>query len=146
MTRYALDTNVYLRAARDVEAGAAFEAFADRAFRRCDFLAPVWLELQAGVRDEEDQAVVDDLVGAFADAGRLYAPSAAGWREAGRVLQVLATREGVELERAPASLHEDALVAVTAREHDCTLVTENVSDFARIRRHLRGFRFTTPYP
>ncbi len=146
MIRYALDTNVFLRAARDAVAGAAFEAFADRAFDRCDFLAPVWLELQAGVRDEEDQAVVDDLVGPFADAARLYAPTAAGWRAAGGVLQALAAHEGLELDRAPASLHHDALIAVTARERGCTLITENVGDFARIRRHLRGFRFTTPYP
>jgi hypothetical protein len=40
----------------------------------------------------------------------------------------------------------DVLLAVTCREHDLLLVTWNGRDFARIQRHLRGFRYIEPPP
>ncbi len=143
MTRYALDTNIYLRAARTSAARGALRRLPDATFRRTVFLATVWEELQAGTRSPAEQERLDDLVHPYLAAGRMLIPSARSFQQAGRVLMHLSDRERLQLAGMRASLLNDVLIAVTAREHDAVLVTENVADFQRIARHLRGLRHTT---
>jgi predicted nucleic acid-binding protein len=142
MTRWVLDTNIYVRASRDREARAALDAFHDRRFAETDFAATVWLELQIGARSRDEQAALDELVGMF----DMLVPSATAFQQAGRVLAALATVEGIDPATVRPSFHHDVLLACTVREHRRALITHNSGDFARIRRHLRGFRFTEPFP
>lgn len=146
MTRYILDSNVYIRASRDRDARRAFDAFLDTSFHHTDFAATVWMELQAGARSPRDRADVDLLVSPYLDADRMLGPSPVALQQAGRVLAALARTEGLDLSGVRPAFHHDVLLAVTAREHRRTLVTANARDFMRIKRHLSGFRFVAPYP
>lgn len=143
---FALDTNVYIRASRNRDALDAFTDFVHAAERRTRFLAPVWLELQAGIRDNDEQEVLDALVDPYVRSDRMVAPSHRAFQQAGRVLQDLAATERTVLADTPRGLYVDILIAVTAREVDATLITENARDFARIQRHLRRFRYLERYP
>jgi predicted nucleic acid-binding protein len=142
MTRWVLDTNVYVRASREREARAALDDFHNRRFVQTDFAATVWLELQIGARSGDEQADLDQLVGVF----EMLVPSGRAFQQGGRVLAALATVEGIDPATARPSFHHDVLLACTVREHRRTLITYNTGDFARIRRHLRGFRFAAPFP
>lgn len=146
MTRYLLDTNIYIRASRDRGARDAFDAFLDVHFDRTDFAATVWMELQAGAWAPEEQADLDELVAPYLEADRMLAPSPVALQQAGRVLAALSRTEGLELDAVRPAFHHDVLLAVTAREHQRVLVTANAGDFTRIKRHLAGFRFVPPYP
>jgi predicted nucleic acid-binding protein len=140
------DTNVLLRVLRDAPAAAAFQGFVRRRARWLAMAAPVEMELRAGARTPAASAVTDQLMRAVARDDRRFVPSAQAYGEAGRVLAALGGREGLDVSRARGSFTADVLIAVTCREHDAILVTENAADFARIQRHLRGFRYTTAWP
>lgn len=146
MTRWVLDTNVFVRAWRDRPARRALDAFLDLKLGRLDFAATVWLELQTGVRSREAQLEVDLLLAPFQRRNAVLVPSADAYQQAGRVITDLVTREGLDFATMKPAFHHDVILAVTVREHQRVLVTHNVDDFARIRRHLRGFRFVTPFP
>jgi len=146
MTRWVLDTNVFVRAWRNRQARLALDAFLDGRLGRLDFAATVWLELQTGVRSRESQSDVDRLLAPFRRRNAVLAPSADAFQQAGRILADLVTREGLDFTAMRPALHHDAILAATVREHRRVLVTHNAQDFARIQRHLRGFRFVTPYP
>ena len=103
-------------------------------------------ELLAGIRTMAEVRLLEkQLVTRFARRGRLVAPSADGWLESGRVLRSLVQAEGLELATVSKAFGNDVLLAVTCREHGVCLVTENLRDFTRIRRHLR-FEFVGPWP
>lgn len=142
MRRWVLDTNVYVRASHDREARRALDAFLDRHFARLDFAATVWLELQAGARGRAEPADLDALVRPF----NVLTPSARAFQQAGLVLAALRRREGLDPAVVRPSFHHDVLLACTLREHGRTLITHHTDDFTRIQRHLRGFRFTRPFP
>ncbi len=140
------DTNVLLRVLRDAPAAAAFHGFVRRRARWLALAAPVEMELRAGARTAAAGIVTEQLMRAVARDDRRFVPSALAYNEAGRVLAALGGREGVDVGGARGSLTTDVLIAVTCREHDALLVTENAADFARIERHVRGFRYTTSWP
>lgn len=141
---FALDTNVYIRALR--EPGGA--AFVPRVIRRSGLwlrlAAPVATELRAGARTDPQREALERHLGEFERAGRVHHPSWSAWHEAGRVLAELAVRERWGAQPAAPSFVMDVLLAVTCREHDLLLLTWNARDFARIQRHLRGFRYMEP--
>lgn len=144
--RYAVDSNLFIRAYRTEADRAALEAFLQAFAPFCYLPAVVAQELLAGVRTAaEERALHRHLIGRFERRGRLLAPSAASWLESGRLLRSLVQAESLELSRLTKAFGNDVLLAVTCREHGVCLVTENVRDFARLRRHLK-FDFTAPWP
>lgn len=144
--RYAVDTNLFIRGYRTDVDREALEAFLQAFAPFCVLPAIVAQELLAGVRSLAEARMLDkQLLSQFARRGRLLAPSAEGWLESGRVLRELVQAEGLELAKVSKAFGNDVLLAVTCREHGVCLVTENVRDFTRIRRHLR-FEFVAPWP
>ncbi len=144
--RYAVDTNLFIRAYREADDRAALERFLQAFAPFCYLPAIVAQELLAGVRTvAEERAVQRHLVDLFAQRGRVIAPSVNAWLESGRVLRALAQADGLELRRMTKAFGNDVLLAVTCREHGVCLVTENRRDFTRIRRHLR-FEHVEPWP
>ncbi|MHB1327176.1 MAG: type II toxin-antitoxin system VapC family toxin [Gemmatimonadales bacterium] len=144
--RYALDTNLFIQGYRTEAARGALEAFLQSFAPFCYLPAVVAQELLAGVRTAaEERALGRHLIDRFERHGRLLAPSAQAWLESGRVLRALAQAEGLALARLTKAFGNDVLLAVTCRESGVCLVTENVRDFARIRRHLQ-FEYTAPWP
>jgi predicted nucleic acid-binding protein len=63
-----------------------------------------------------------------------------------RIVGALAAAEGVDPATVSLSFHHDVMLACTVREHGRVLVTHNAHDFARMQRHLRGLRYTRPFP
>ena len=146
MPRYLLDTGLYVRASRDRAARRALDAFLDHSFAHLDFATVVWLELQSGVAGPAEQDALDELVAPYLDLDRMLAPSVGAWRTAGRVLSELAMEGALDLRTLPAWQLQDVLLATLAAERGRVLVTTNEDGFARIARHLDGFRYVQPYP
>jgi len=144
--RFAIDTSVYIRALRDAERLAELKAFRKRAGLRLMVAGVVAMELDAGASTERHAAAVNDLVEPYIARGSVIPVSFDACRQAGRILAALVRHERVVLARAPRSLTNDVLIAVSCREAGAILVTDNAGDFTTIQRHLRGFRFTTPWP
>lgn len=146
MTRWVLDTNVYIRASRLSDARVAFDAFIADHLANLDFAATVWMELHIGARTPDEHREVDELVAIVGGPSAVLVPSAEAFRQAGRVLASLAAKEGLEPGKLRPSFHHDVVLACTVREHRRTLISHNAPDFSRIQRHLRGFRFVAPFP
>ena len=140
------DANVLLRVLRQREAAERFRRFVARRASTMAVASVVEMELRAGARTPAQLATADRLLEAVAAADRRLSPSAVAIREAGRVMADLAVHERVDSAAQRGSFVVDVLLAVTCREHDALLVTHNSGDFARIQRHLRGFRFVTAWP
>lgn len=144
--RYAIDSNLFIRAFRTDADRKALDDFLLAFTPFCVLPAIVAQELLAGVRTAAEARLLDKhLIGRFARRHRLLSPSAASWLESGRVLRALVQAEGLELAKVSKAFGNDVLLALTCREHGLWLVTENTRDFARIRRHVR-FDFAEPWP
>lgn len=145
--RYALDTNLYIAAYRDLAAQAALEAFQQAFAPFCYLPAIVAQELLAGVRTPAERRLLEKhLLDVFDRRGRIVAPSATAWTASGTALGQLVQREGLELAKVSKAFGNDLLLALTCREHGLVLVTENARDFARIKKVVPHFDFIPPWP
>ena len=82
-------------------------------------------ELRRGARTPAARRWVEQI---HEGAAMRWAPTAADWWEAGRVVQVLGDRSGWGAAKRR-DFQNDALIALTARRHGATVVTHNRSDF-----------------
>ncbi len=86
--KYVLDTNCFIDASRDAEAGAAFEAFSAQAAPRLHLSAVVASELRAGAG--RGRATLERVVlGPYVRRGRVLTPSAEAWDALGTTLATL---------------------------------------------------------
>lgn len=130
------DTNVYVAALREGLDGPAFgrlEAAAPHTF----LASVVSAELRAGALDEAGRRAVMMLTGRFERLGRIVTPAAGSWTDAGDLLASLARREPGFRSRIR-GLWNDVLIALSARQIGAAVVTENLRDFALLRRYV-GF-------
>jgi tRNA(fMet)-specific endonuclease VapC len=128
------DTSMYVTALREGISGPAFARMRDRAPRT--FLASVVsAELRAGATDRIGRRAVLELFEQFQRLGRVVTPDARSWNVAGDVLAELRRREP-GLRTRIASLWNDALIALSARQVGASLVTHNVKDFELLRRSV----------
>lgn len=103
-------------------------------------------ELRAGVRTARDVRNLErSIVQPFERRGRVFTPSAAAFKESGRVLADLAAAEGFEFIRSRRSLPNDTLLAASCREHGITLISRD-RDFERFRSSLGRWRAVQPWP
>lgn len=126
MKRILLDTNIYidwlnLGAHEHWTIGGRFVRHAS---------AVVLMELAVGAFTPQSQREIARLARTFSALGRLVEPSREAWLRAGVVLRQLHVR-GRETRRA--SLVNDVLIALSAREVGATLVTRDVADHDAIR-------------
>lgn len=135
MKRVLLDTNVYIDW---MNAGAHEAAVVGPGLVR-HLSAVVLMELDAGATTLAARRVVKQLGDTFAKVDRLAAPSLSAYRRAGTVLRSLHAR-GRDVRRA--SLVNDVLIALTARDLGATVITRDASDFEQIRKVL-DFSFAT---
>ena len=134
------DTNVYVAAVREGVSGSAFARIRESAPRT--FLASVVsAELRAGAMDRTGRLVVLELIDRFDRLRRVVTPDARSWNLAGDVLGDIRRREPGPRAKI-ASLWNDALIALSARQIGASIVTDNVKDFellyfcAAFGRHL----------
>ena len=144
--KFVLDTNVFVDAFREATFAQALAAFLDQALPTTFMSAVVMQELAAGARTREQVRALDSSIfRPFERRGRVFAPSAAAFRESGRVLAELAAREGWAAIRSDPSLTNDALLAASCRERGFTLITSD-EDFDRFLPSLGRWRHVKPWP
>jgi predicted nucleic acid-binding protein len=137
---FTLDTNVLVDALRQSTELDRLKAFLTWALPSTVLSSVVAAELTVGARTNKARRALDDLfLDAFDRRGRIVAPSASVWRRTGAVLGKIGPA-GLS-----ASRHNDALLAVQAREGGWTLVTRD-RDFESLRPLVAGLKFTAPYP
>lgn len=146
MTKYALDTNLYVRAFRSESGALELERFFG-AFAPGTYLSSIVLhELLAGANTEEKVRQIEESIARpLKRTRRTFAPSHTAWQRAGEVLAQMAREEGLEVGRVPKSFVHDVLLALSCREAGVTLVTDNGKDFERIARYI-DFQFVGPWP
>ncbi len=146
MAKYAIDTNVYVDSFGDVAKAEALKSFFYTRLADTLLSAVVVQELRVGARTPRAASALEaEIFAPFERRGRGFAPSPAAFKECGRVLVDLITKEGIEYADARRALVNDVLLAVSCREHGIVLITTD-TDFAMIRRHCRGLRTVAPWP
>lgn len=146
MKKYVLDTNLYIRAFRSRQSAAELRDFVF-SFTPGIYLSSVVLhELLVGASTPaKARQIQHDIARPLKRTGRLVTPSHAAWETGAGVLSRMAREERLELRRVPKSLVHDVLIAVSCREAGVIVVTDNTTDFARIRRFAH-FEFLEPWP
>ena len=146
MTRYVLDTNVFIAADRDPEWARALERFSMTHLPFLHVHAVVAQELLAGAVDRRREKLIEEsLVAPFEGRGRIVTPSFRAWKEAGRILARLVQKKLLSPGGFKRSFLNDCLLAVSCREEGLTLVTRNREDFDLIRR-VHVFSYAEPGP
>lgn len=146
MTKYVLDTNIFIQADRDrawAEQLVAFYA----SFLPVTFLhAVVVQELLLGAVDpRRGRALYEGYVAPFEARGRVLTPSYRSWRRSGEVVATLVHRRRLSPGGFSRSFLNDVLLAVSCREAGAVLITTNARDFTRIKS-VEPLRFAPPWP
>jgi predicted nucleic acid-binding protein len=146
VTKFVLDTNIFVRADRDAEWAEELAAFY-LAFLPATFLhAVVVQELLLGAVDaRRGRALYEGYVAPFEERHRVVTPSYAAWRRSGHVVATLVQRRRLSPGGFSRSFLNDVLLAVSCREAGVVLITANEADFGRIRA-VEPFRFVAPWP
>lgn len=138
MKKFALDTNLYVRAYRSEKGAKELERyFAD--FTPNTHVSSIVLhELLVGAStDVKAREIQKLLLGPLIRAGRVITPSHSSWERAGSAIAEMAREEGRNLRSIPKSLVNDFLLAASCRESGTTLITDNNADFELIGQYLR---------
>jgi predicted nucleic acid-binding protein len=145
VSKYVLDTQLFINAFRDPIANEALQQF-HRIFAPFEHLSViVGQELRAGVRAHNRKALERHVLKVYKRANRTITPSADAWHRSGDLLAEMARNEGLEIARVSKAFANDVLLALSCREAGCVLVTDNERDFQRIRRFVQ-FDFIKPWP
>ncbi|HEX9704274.1 MAG TPA: type II toxin-antitoxin system VapC family toxin [Gemmatimonadales bacterium] len=146
MTKYVLDTSIFVQADRDRAWADELIAFY-AAFLPVTFLhAVVVQELLIGAVDvRRGRDLHAGYVAPFEARGRVITPSYASWRRSGELVATLVQRRRLSPGGFSRSFLNDVLIAVSCREAGVVLVTTNAEDFSRIRA-VEPFRFVSPWP
>jgi len=99
--------------------------------------AVVLMELRAGAFSSRDRRLLQRLETAFFRTGRVLAPTASVFAEAGEVLRRLQSERGYNL-KGRHSVVNDVLIALSARSIGATVATQNARDFRAIQT-IRSF-------
>jgi predicted nucleic acid-binding protein len=134
MERIVIDTNVYI----DWMNEGRHETILFQREAVKYLSAVVLMELLAGAFSLGDRRLVQEVTSAFAKVGRILAPTASIYEEAGDVLRRLQTTRGYTMASAY-GLTNDVLIALSARSIGATVITQNEQDFVAIQT-IRPFK------
>jgi predicted nucleic acid-binding protein len=144
--KYVLDTNLYVRAIRDLAEAEELARFYSSHAPYCYLNSVVLHELLVGAnRPEKHRQIRQDIARPFEKTGRMITPGHRSWEVAGGTLARMGREQGLDLRRVSKSLAHDVLIAASCREAGVTLITDNEADFHRIQAFLR-FEFLPPWP
>jgi predicted nucleic acid-binding protein len=138
VAKYTLDTNVLIDALNQPAHLEVLSDFLQWALPSTFLSAVVLFELEAGTQTPRQRTLLEQLVGPFERRGRLFAPSAVAWRQAGQFVA-----QGVRAETSGGQ--NDLLLALSCREAGLTLITRD-RDFKRLARQVRGLAVVEPFP
>ena len=143
---YLLDSNVYIRAFRELTFGRELQEFHRRHLSRLVVSAVVATELFVGAqRPDRERALRRTLIEPFRLRRRLLTPTWSTWDLAAKIDRGLRLRPAHRMLLERRSFMNDILIAASAREIGATIITENTSDFTLIGRHV-DIAFVPPWP
>ncbi|MGH7577243.1 MAG: type II toxin-antitoxin system VapC family toxin [Longimicrobiales bacterium] len=146
MRKYALDTNLYVRAFRSTAFAAELASFYESFAPGCYMSSVVLHELVVGGQSRSKiESVREKTARPFQRTGRVFTPSHRAWDEAAEALALLAIRRRLDRSTLSRSFVHDALISASCREAGVTLVTDDTADFERMRTVL-NFEFVEPWP
>lgn len=146
MTRYVLDTNLYIEAARDRSFAAALVRFTSMYLPQIYLHAVVAQELAIGAIHAVARRQLDrDLILPFERRGRVVVPSYRAWKRSGEIVADLTERKFLSVGGHARSFLNDVLLATSCREEGYTIITLNTADFERIAQ-VEMVRYVTPWP
>lgn len=91
----------------------------------------VLMELKAGAHSKESRKAVNELFEFFTKVERVVTPSVRDYARAGEIISDLQRIKGYDV-RKSASITNDCVLAVSARNMGATLYTQNRKDFHAI--------------
>ncbi|HWC72420.1 MAG TPA: type II toxin-antitoxin system VapC family toxin [Gemmatimonadales bacterium] len=146
MTKFVLDTNIFIHADRDPAWAEQLVAFY-ATFLPVTFLhAIVVQELLLGAVDpRRGRDLYAAYVAPFEARQRIVTPSYTSWRRSGQVVAALVQRRRVSPGGFSRSFLNDVLLAASCREAGLVLITTDTADFSRIRI-VEAVQFTQPWP
>ncbi len=146
MRKFAVDTNLYVRAARNQADAEPLKRFYGAFVPKLHLCSVVLHELLVGAQNGEmARRIHEKIARPFDRTGRIFTPSHRSWIAAGESLAKLAAAGYVDRSALPRSFINDVLLAACCREAGVTLVTDNTRDFERIKSVL-PFDFVAPWP
>jgi predicted nucleic acid-binding protein len=146
VSKYILDTNLYIYAARDLGWKASLRAFLERHMPDMYLHSTVATELLAGARTPQlERETQRRLIEPFEATGRVITPTHGSWKRAGQTVARLVRDKVMSANGIPGSFLNDCLIAASARDQGVTIVTDNVSDFQLISSVTR-VDYVAPWP
>lgn len=146
MTRYVLDTNLYIRADRDKEWAEELDRFASAFLPSISLHAVVAQEMLAGAIDRRRERLIQgSLIEPFEKRGRVVVPGFGTWKRAGAIMARLVHRKLMSPGGFGRSFVNDCLLAASCREEGRVLITSNLEGFALIRR-VEAVEVVEPWP
>lgn len=143
---FLLDSNVYIAGFNDAAFAVGFRAFHRSYLPRIVLSAVVVHELLVGARDRRRERMLRRaIIEPFQARRRLHVPGSRVWEVAAELDRRLRALGGFEASLARRSFANDLLIAASAREIGATIVTQDLTDFALLRRVI-DIRFEAPWP
>jgi len=140
MTKYALDTQMLIRAGRS---SAEAERMSQSLSASILYLSSVVAhELLSGAHEHELRELKRDLLDPFEKLDRVVTPTHRAWKDAGRILYKLRSAGW----KITPSLTNDVLIAVSATHIGATLVHDNARDYNAIQRFYPRLRHHVGWP
>lgn len=146
MRRYVLDTNLYVRADREESWAGELDRFSAVWLPSISLHAVVAQEMLAGAVDRRRERLIQQsLIEPFEKRRRVVVPGLGTWKRAGIILARLVQRKLMSPGGFGRSFVNDCLLAASCREQGLVLITNNVDDFALIRR-VEAVEVVEPWP
>ena len=143
---YLVDSNVYIRAFREIEFGLELQAFHRGNLARLVMSAVVATELMIGAQKPDRQrALRRTLIEPFQARRRLITPMWSTWELVAQIDRGIRRQPARRTRLVQRSFLHDMLIAASAREVGATIVTENAADFELIGHHV-DIAFVPPWP
>ena len=131
MDKLVIDSNIYIDF---FNSGKFADLFHNIKYPTIIYLSTIVLmELRAGAFTRTDIKIVQALARTYRKSRRVLVPGDTEFLSAGEMLAKLQEREGYDLKKT-ASITNDVLIALSARQIGATVVTQNRRDFEAIRR------------
>lgn len=147
MTRYLLDTNLYIGAMRQADRMRELVRFVD-VYRTAVFQHSVIAqEIVAGARDGAGYRQLHrSWVQPFELVDRIITPGHETWMRAAYLIARLTEAGRLSPGGVARGFRNDCLLAASAREHAFTIVTNNLRDFRLIATVETKLRIAAPWP
>jgi predicted nucleic acid-binding protein len=143
---YILDSNVYIRAFRELAFGRELQEFHRIHLPRLIVSAVVASEVLVGaLTPRAERAARRTLVEPFRTRRRFYVPTWSTWDLATKIDRRIRRQPSLREPLGRRSFFHDILIAASARELGATIVTLNVEDFTLIGRYV-DITYVQPWP